>query len=155
MFKLIIGKSRSQNFKKAIKIAQLLGGTFDGNKITLVIEDEMSAYEKLFPLFRLNVFDWKNTRAYHNGTMVNGYRFILAMDQKKRSFYAEVLEQLDDLSFSDYLRHKNEEPYLYHKRDGNTFYFQGSNNNFKLHLTGKMLFDFIDKYDIGDIVYFE
>lgn len=155
MYTLIIGKSKSASFKKAIDLAKVLGGEFDGEKITITIREDMKAYQILFPLFRLNVLEWKNTRAYHNGNKVNPYRFMLKMEKKRETFYAQVLEQLDSTTLSSLLNKNTTDPYLYHKRDGNTFYFQGPNHAFNLNLSGKMLYDFVDKYDIGDIVYFE
>jgi len=51
-------------FQKAVDTALLLGGEFDGGKITLTIKEEMKAYQTFFPLFRLNILNWKNTRTY-------------------------------------------------------------------------------------------
>jgi len=39
MFTLIIGKSRSRMFQKAVNTALLLGGEFNGGKITLTIKE--------------------------------------------------------------------------------------------------------------------
>lgn len=131
-------------------MATLLGGEFDGEKITLSIREDMKAYQSFFPLFRLNVLNWKNTRAYHNGKKVDPYRFMFLMEQKRNRFFAEALEQLDNGHLLDY-----QSPYLYHKREGSRFYFRGTNESFHLDFKGKTLYDFVDKFDIGDIVYFE
>lgn len=150
MYTLIIGNSKSPKFNRAIDVAKLMGGEYDGSKITITIKESMKVYEKLFPLFKLNVLNWKNTRAYYEGKKINPYRFALKMKQKRRTFYAQVLEELDDGHLLDYT-----EPFLYYKRKENTFYFQGINNSFSLEFKDKLLYDFVDKYDLGDIVYFE
>lgn len=146
-------------FQKAVNISLLLGGTFDGKKITLTIKEEMKAYQTFFPLFRLNVLSWSKTRAYHNGKFVDPYRFMFLMDKRRTTFYAQVLEQLDDLdgySMFDLLARDNiPEPYLYHKREENRFYFQGENKTFDLVFKDKILYEFVDQFDIGNIVYFE
>ncbi|WP_142783346.1 hypothetical protein [Changchengzhania lutea] len=150
MFKLIIGKSSSRMFQKAVHTALFLGGTIEGDKIIVVVNEDMKAYQKLFPLFRLNVLSWKNTRAYCDGKKVNPYRFMLKMDQQRQTFYAQVLEQIDDGHLFD-----ETEPFLYYKREGNRFYFQGIDTRFHLDFKDRVLFDFVDKYNVGDIVYFE
>ncbi|MBD0822649.1 hypothetical protein [Aestuariibaculum marinum] len=155
MFKLIIGKSRSKNFDKAVDLALLLGGEYDGEKIELTTNEEMKAYEKFFPLFRLNVLSWSNTRAYYDGNKVDPYRFMLFMEQRRRTFYADVLEQLDPINFRTLLTNNNSSPFLYHKREHNRFFFQGEHRSFSLVLEDKRLYDFVDRYNIGDIVYFE
>lgn len=145
-------------FQKAVDKALVLGGEFDGEKITLTIKEKMKAYQTFFPLFQLNVLSWKNTRAYHNGTLVDPYRFMFLMEKKRKTFYAQVLEQLDTTEFGlfEMLAMDNiPMPYLYHKREENRFYFQGENKCFDLEFKGKTLYDFIGKFDIGDIVYFE
>lgn len=65
MYTLVIGPSRSPNYKRAVDTIIDMGGFFNGNNATLVIEEEMTAYERLFPLFRLNAFNWINTTAYY------------------------------------------------------------------------------------------
>ena len=154
MYTLIIGKSKSRMFQKAVDKALLLGGEFDGEKITLTIKEEMKAYQTFFPLFELNVLSWKNTRAYHNKTLVDPYRFMFLMDKKRKTFYAQVLEQLDFTKFSLF-EDNISTPYLYHKREGNRFFFQGENRTFDLEFKGESLYNFVDKFDVGDIVYFE
>ena len=132
MFTLIIGKSKSRMFQKAVDTALLLGGEFDGEKITLTIKEKMKAYQTFFPLFRLNVLSWKNTRAYYNGSSVEPYRFMFLMENRRKTFYAEVLEQLDTTEYSllEMLAMDNiPMPYLYHKREGNKFYFQGEDKS--------------------------
>lgn len=156
MFTLIIGKSRSKKFQKAVDISLLLGGEFDGEKITLTIKEEMKAYQTFFPLFRLNVLDWKNTRAYHNGNKVDPYRFMLLMDQRRKTFFADVIEQLEDNTINDVFSFDHiDSPYLYHKREANVFYFQGEKKSFNLELKGKRLYEFVDEFNVGDIVYFK
>lgn len=155
MYTLIIGKSKSLSFSKAVSVALFLGGVFDGKKITLTINEEMKAYQTFFPLFKLNVLSWKNTRAYHNGIKVEPYRFMFLMNQNRQTFYADVLEQLDDEKNIMQLLQHNPLPFLYHKREVNQFFFQGEKHSFSLVFEGKRLYDFVDKYNIGDIVYFE
>lgn len=155
MYTLIIGKSSSANFNQAVNKALLLGGTYDGEKITLTIKEEMKAYEYFFPLFKLNVLNWKKTRAYFEGHQVDPYKFMFLMEQKRRTFCSDVLEQLEDERSIFELLANNTHPFLYHKREHNRFFFQGEKRSFSLVLEGKRLYEFIDKYSIGDIVYFE
>lgn len=157
MYTLVIGKSSSKNFNTAVDIACSLGGEFDGSKITLSIDEEMKAYQTFYPLFKLNVLSWTKTRAYHNGHQVSPYRFMFLMEHKRKTFYAQVLEQLEgDFNIVDFLDHEQyNNPCLYYKREGNRFYFRSEKKAFFLDLKGKLLYDFVDQFDIGDIVNFE
>lgn len=162
MFTLYLGKSRSANYPKAVKWIKLMGGEQKDNDWVLRIKEETKAYERLFPLFRLNAMEWKNTRAYLDGKRINPYRHALLKHKEKNVFIAEVLEQLDWGSF-DALDLVEEVlydifgpvPFLYNKREGNRFYFKGTEHEFYIDLKGKELYDFVDKFDIGDVVFFE
>ena len=66
----------------------------------------------------------------------------------KTGFVADLLEEvLCDIFMSV--------PFLYYKREGNRFYFKGTEHEFYIDLKGKELYDFVDKFDIVDVVFFE
>lgn len=144
MYTLHIGKSSSPNYQKAIDWLKLAGATKKGDDWVLEIKHEIKAYRAMFPLFRLNAMTWKNTRAYVNGKPVNPYRFLLKTHLSNNAFIEDVLGQITH----------EQKPYLYHKREGNTFYFKDTQISFELKLSGKELYSFVDQYDIGDIVYY-
>lgn len=48
-----------------------------------------------------------------------------------------------------------QEPFKYYKREGNRFFFQNKFMGFDLELTGKDLYDFVDRHDLGDLVIFD
>lgn len=157
MYTLYLGKSRSANYPKAVRWMQLMGATQKGEDWVLNFIHEIKAYRAMFPLFRLKAMEWKNTRAYVNGKRVNPYRFVFQQHQRRNTFFAEVLEDISpEISLYSLLDPRPDpEPYLYHKREGNRFFFQGTEKSFDLELKGKRLYEFIDQYDIGDIIYFE
>lgn len=144
MYTLIIGKSKSKNFKKALECALALGGVYDGKEIKLETNEEMSAYTKWFPLFRLNVLQWKNTKAYYKDKEVEPYRFMFLADLKRKSNLKSVLDTLD-LQPSD-------TEFKYYKREENRFFLKSKNECVDFELKDKDLYDFVDKYSIGDII---
>ena len=101
--------------------------------------------------------EWKNTRAYHNGKSVNPYTFVFRQHLKRNTFFAQILEQISpDINLKSLLSEDPDpEPFLFHKREENRFYFRGIDHAFFLDLKGRMLYEFVDRFDIGDIVYFE
>ncbi|WP_417198143.1 hypothetical protein [Bizionia sp.] len=46
------------------------------------------------------------------------------------------------------------EPFIYYKRVGNRFFFESKYTKIDFEMEGKNLFDFVDKYSIGDEVKF-
>lgn len=146
MYKLVIPKSKSKNFKKAIGIAMDLGGDYIDDTIIIEVKEEMEAYEKLIPLFRLKVLNWKGTKAYHNDIEVDPYRFIFLAKQKKERNAREILSTIE--------KPKPNNTFTYYKREGNTFFFKNEFEKFNTTYSGKQLFEFVDQFNIGDKVVF-
>ncbi|WP_417444649.1 hypothetical protein [Joostella sp.] len=44
------------------------------------------------------------------------------------------------------------EPFEYYKREGNRFFFKNKWSKLDFELKGKELYDFVDKYEVGDLV---
>ena len=76
MYVLEIQKSRSKNFPKVLAYGLSIKGVFESDKLSISFEDEFLAYDKLLPIFRLNVLKWKGTKAFFNGVEVEPYRFV-------------------------------------------------------------------------------
>lgn len=144
MYRLEIQKSKSVNFPKVLAYILSIGGSFNNNKLTVSIKDELLAYDQLLPIFRLNVCKWKGTKAYFNNSEVNPYRFVFLAKKRLQNNTRELLENIENSLVE----------FLYYKRIDNTFYFKNNTDKFELQISGKELFDFVDKYSVGDIVIF-
>lgn len=145
MYTLVIGPSRSPNYKRAVDTLIEMGGFFNGKNATLVIQEEMTAYERLFPLFRLNAFNWVNTSTYYKGKRVNPYRLVFLANLNRKNYFHEVKKQVGNASTV----------FTYYKREGNTFYFRNKDFEFSKTLKGKDLYDFVDQFDINDKIDFK
>ena len=140
MYTLVVGPSRSANYQKAIDIIIKMGGFYQEKNAILVIKEEMKAYKRLFPLFRLNVFSWQNTKAYHRGKQVDPYRFVFLANLKRSTHFDNVIRQI--------AQPKRE--FTYYKKEGDNFYFKNKDYDFFVEKKGKEKFDFVDQYDVGD-----
>lgn len=153
MYSLHIGHSKSRNYAKAVEIALAMGGVMKGDTVVIDFKEPMGAYRRLFPLFRLRVMTWKNTRAYHNGKPIHPYRFALGQEFKKQKNYHAVMKAAEPALGKFFV--VSETPFLYYKREKNRFWFKNQEMDFYLDFTGKDLYDFVDEFNVGDIVFLE
>ncbi len=154
MYTLHIGPSRSPNYSKAVQWMQLMGAKKIGDDWVLKFTEEIKAYRAMFPIFRLRAMEWKNTKAYVNGKRVNNYRYVFQQHQKRDNDFIGILDKIKDNIPAKFLPYEPM-PFIHYKREGNTFFFRGYNRDFSIELEGKTLYDFVDCYDVGDIVFFE
>ncbi len=80
MYILTFGISRSKYFEKGLALAEGLDGKWDGQQMTLEIQDNqlLDTHELLLPLLAI-IQNWSSTRATFNGAEVKPYPFILFM----------------------------------------------------------------------------
>ncbi len=147
MFELKIKKSKSKNFSEALKCAIKLGGTFDGENISIKVNQKLSIYDTLFPILKYNVTNWKGTRAFYNGLEVDPYKFMLDKHLTVKQTVSEIMNQINDSETISY-------DFTYYKREENTFYFKNVNSDYKfdITLTGKQLYLFVEKYNLNDLI---
>lgn len=82
MYKLSFKKNKSKDFDYALKFALELGGSYDGNKVEIIVENHLlfEAYKTMRTLFSY-IQNWKSTKAFYNELEVHPYQFILYMNR--------------------------------------------------------------------------
>jgi len=148
MFSLIIKKSKSKNFNKAIDCAIELGGTYNGKEIVLNVDEDLHIYDKVFPLLKYNVTNWVGTTAFFNEKEVHPYRFMLQKHLSIKIAVSYVVQKL-------YKVPPVSKEYQYYNRVGNTFFFKNDDFSFDVELKGKELYVFLENYELGDIFIFD
>lgn len=107
MYILTFRKNASKNFYEALTFARDLGGDFDGQLVTIKVNEEnlLSAYSTFRTLFGL-IQSWKSTRATYRGKPVHPYRFILKMHRIKDCVLSDDCGQNWNCKKLDDINHK-------------------------------------------------